>query len=120
MVCVDDDACIVSALVHVINSLGFQAEGAANGQNAANLIADDYSRFDMVVTDHCMPVMNGLSMVRRIPEIGYKGSIIVHCSPLDRADRAAYVALGIKHFIPKPSDFCTIVRIIKTDSQRGI
>lgn len=113
MLCVDDDECIVSTLVHIMKSMGLQAEGAADGRDATDLVAADLTRFDVVVTDHRMPIVGGLELVRRLQELGYKGGIVVHCSPLCQTDQKAYEALGIKHFMPKPSDLGALVGIVK-------
>lgn len=113
VLCVDDDECIISTLVHIMKSMGLRAEGAADGRDATDLVSVDPTRFDVVVTDHRMPIMGGLEMVRRLQELGYKGGIVVHCSPLCQADQKAYETLGIKHFISKPSDLVAIVGIVK-------
>lgn len=113
VLCVDDDECIVSTLVHIMKSMGLQAEGAVDGKYASDLVAADLSRFDVVVTDHRMPIMDGLKLVRRLQELGYKGGIVVHCSPLCQTDQKAYEALGIKHFISKPSELVAIAEIVK-------
>lgn len=113
VLCVDDDQCIVSTLVHIMRSMGLQAEGACDGQFALNLVAANLERIDVVVTDHRMPIMGGLELVRRLLELGYRGGIVVHCSPLCPSDQSAYRALGIEHFIPKPSDLVAIVEIVR-------
>lgn len=117
VLCVDDDECIVSTLVHIMRSMGLQAEGASDGHIALNLAAANLERFDVVVTDHRMPIMGGLELVRRLLELGYRGGIVVHCSPLCPSDQSAYQALGIDHFIPKPSDLVAIVEIVKASAR---
>lgn len=58
--------------------------------------------FDVVITDHHMPVMNGLEFVRRLRQTPFAGKILVFSSELAPAVREAYLALGVDHVLAKP------------------
>jgi two-component system chemotaxis response regulator CheY len=58
--------------------------------------------FDLVITDHHMPIMNGLEFVARLRQSPYAGKVVVFSSELAPEVRAAYLALHVDHVLPKP------------------
>lgn len=58
--------------------------------------------FDLVITDHHMPIMNGLEFVGRLRRTPYAGRIIVFSSELAPRVREAYLAQRVDHVLPKP------------------
>lgn len=58
--------------------------------------------FDLVITDHHMPIMNGLEFVGRLRQTPYAGRIMVFSSELAPEVREAYLALRVDHVLPKP------------------
>lgn len=113
VLCVDDDEYVARTLVHVLQSKGFHTESAANGREAIEKVEGDLRRFDIIVTDHRMPLMGGLALVRRLRELQFPGGILVHCSPLAPRDQSDYEAIGIRHFLPKPTDLALIIQAVK-------
>ena len=81
---------------------GHQVECEADGQLALNRITADPSAFDLILTDHHMPNMNGLELVQHLRELQYPGKIIVFSSELKPPVAEAYFALGVGHVLPKP------------------
>ncbi len=58
--------------------------------------------YDLVITDHCMPRMDGLELVTRLRARDFPGRIIVFCSELSEEVAAAYHALHVDHLLYKP------------------
>lgn len=58
--------------------------------------------FDLLITDHSMPRMNGVDLVKRLREAGFRGKILVLSAHLSPENRAAYEALGVDGMLPKP------------------
>lgn len=58
--------------------------------------------FDLVITDHHMPLMNGLALVRALREMEYRGKILVFSSELDPRVAAEYKALKVDRILFKP------------------
>ena len=58
--------------------------------------------YDLVITDHCMPRMDGLELVTRLRERNFPGKIIVFCSELSDEVAAAYRALHVERLLYKP------------------
>ena len=80
---------------------GHQIECADDGEVAlAHLIATpDY---DLLITDHCMPVMDGLELVTHLRTRKFQGKIIVFCSELSATVAAEYRALQVDRILYKP------------------
>lgn len=86
----------------VITGEGHMLETCSNG-----LIACEHLRlvpftYDLVITDHHMPFMNGLELVREIRQSPYAGRIIVFSSELDERVHDEYLALGVDRVLAKP------------------
>lgn len=69
--------------------------------------------FDVVITDHHMPVMNGLEFVRHLRATAYKGRILVFSSELAPEVREAYLALGVDHVLAKPVRPAELRRLLR-------
>ena len=57
---------------------------------------------DLLITDHCMPNMDGLELVTRLRARNFEGKIIVFCSQLSPAVAAEYRALQVDRILYKP------------------
>lgn len=61
---VDDSASMRNMVTATLQSAGHQIKDAADGQQAFNTAKGD--KFDAVITDLNMPVMNGLELVKNL------------------------------------------------------
>lgn len=110
---VDDESIIRRGLKCMIpwSSLGFSEVLEAASAEAALKIAED-TRVDLIVTDICMPGMDGLEMTRRLLALQPELRIVV----LTGYDNFRYaqrcVALGVKHLLIKPVDESELTRLI--------
>lgn len=58
--------------------------------------------FDLIITDHHMPNLNGLELVKRLREQAYPGKILVFSSELSPAIAAEYERLQVDRILYKP------------------
>ena len=102
---VDDDKMSQVVAKLMLKKLDFGFEVAENGAIAIDLI--NKKRFDLVLMDIQMPVMNGLQATHNIrksyteqdlPIIGMSAGILLH-------DQMACFNAGMNSFLPKPLDF---------------
>ncbi len=63
---VDDDEILLPMLVETLSTLGYQTQGASNGEEALKKI--EGVEFDLVITDIRMPQMDGISFLRTLKE----------------------------------------------------
>lgn len=73
-----------------------------DGSQALTQLLNDTDAFDLVITDHHMPVMNGLEFVRRLRATAFSGKLIVFSSELSPEITAAYHRLQVDAVLPKP------------------
>lgn len=80
---------------------GHWVEYFEDGQRAWERLANDVTDFDVVVTDHEMPRMNGLELVRRLHNADFRGKIVVHSSAVGSGEITEYRALGVSDIVQK-------------------
>jgi CheY-like chemotaxis protein len=99
---VEDEASVSASIVWALKPFGPTIVVTDGEQALANLIAEP--TIDLVITDHSMPRMRGLELVRRLRETAYDGKIVVLSAHLSQQNRAAYDSLGVNAMLPKPFD----------------
>ncbi|MCC7347537.1 MAG: response regulator [Variibacter sp.] len=62
---VDDDPLISSGTVAMLEDLGHTAVDVPSGHRALELLSPGHT-FDLVITDHAMPVMTGIALAKEI------------------------------------------------------
>lgn len=86
----------------IVEAQGYQIETVSDGDEALQRLSEDPAAFDLLITDHHMPRMNGLELVHRLATTAFKGKIIVFSSELDAAVHHEYHELGVAVILPKP------------------
>jgi len=86
----------------VLTREGYVVETVVNGHAALDRIAQEAEPFDLVITDHHMPEMNGLELVHRLRKVGYAGLLVVFSSELSAAVHREYAAQGVNRILMKP------------------
>jgi two-component system chemotaxis response regulator CheY len=81
---------------------GHAIECAEDGAVAWEKISADPGRFDLVITDHHMPNMNGVELVLRLRSLPFPGKIMVFSSELSREVNNAYRELKVDRILFKP------------------
>lgn len=81
---------------------GHAVTTAPDGRQALELIRAAPEAYDLLITDHHMPVMNGLELVDRVRLLPFSGKIIVFSSELSPEVAAAYRVLQVEYILPKP------------------
>ncbi|MBC7367693.1 MAG: response regulator [Undibacterium sp.] len=82
---------------------GHSIECCVDGAAALERLAADPDAFDVLITDHHMPNLNGLELVGALRRSQpFTGKIVVFCSELSPQISAAYAALRVDAFLKKP------------------
>lgn len=114
ILCAEDNAMVGDLLVRLLAMVGHQAELAADGLAAWERLSQAPGYFDLLVTDHQMPRMDGLDLVRWLRRTGFPGGIIVHSSALGATEVEAYRALSVDSIIKKATGAENLLRAIET------
>jgi CheY-like chemotaxis protein len=86
----------------VLGREGHAVETAANGSLALDRLTAAPNDYDLVITDHHMPEMNGLELVRRLREQPYTGKVMVFSSEISPIIQEKYRQLAVDRILPKP------------------
>lgn len=101
VLCVDDSAVCRQLVQVVLTRAGHVVTSAADGRKALELF-EGGAYFDVLVTDHNMPRLDGLALVRKLRAHGFAGAIVVISAGLDDDDTVQYRALGVGAVLTKP------------------
>ena len=85
-----------------------------DGRQALDRITAAPAPFDLLITDHHMPVMNGLELVGRVRTLPFAGKIIVFSSEVSPEVAEAYRRLRVDYILPKPIFPATLRALLST------
>ena len=86
----------------VLGRDGHKVESVQDGNLALELLRDNPTAYDVVITDHHMPTVSGLELVAKLRAMNYKGRIIVFSSELSEEVDATYRHHLVDFILPKP------------------
>jgi signal transduction histidine kinase/DNA-binding NarL/FixJ family response regulator len=104
-----DNRKLVSAL---FGRLGIDHVAVENGAQAVELAAQE--RFDVILMDIQMPVMDGVTATRRLRALGYEGPIVALTANVMAEDVKRYRESGFTGCVSKPIDFAELARCLET------
>lgn len=81
---------------------GHSVDVAEDGVEALEKINATPGRFDVVITDHHMPRMNGVDLVRQLRAMAYPGKIVIFSSELSRDVNNSYREMNVDRILYKP------------------
>ncbi|MDD3051796.1 MAG: PAS domain S-box protein [Candidatus Cloacimonetes bacterium] len=98
----------------IVTNLNYEYSLVENGQEALDLI-NVSDKFDMIIMDIQMPVLNGIDATKKIRQLPlYKDvPIIALTAHALRGDREKFLAEGMTDYIAKPIDYAVIKEILK-------
>ncbi len=99
---VDDEPAIVRTTCQTLEAHGYRTVGAANGQEAIEIVESAGHDVTLVLTDMMMPVMDGAATSAYLEE-HHPGIPIIAASGLTtQRDSMTRVGMGIARFLAKP------------------
>lgn len=113
VLCAEDNCDIRKGLGRLLSRATESVEFAEDGHQALLRLAADPELFDILVTDHLMPSLDGLSLVRQLRRTFFPGKIVVFSSDLTPLVRASYEALCVDRILNKPIDGIALPRAIE-------
>jgi len=101
ILCAEDHPEIRTLLGHMLAHDGYAFECVSDGQQALDRVTASPASFDIVITDHHMPHLDGLTLVARLRQTTFAGKIIVFSFSLTRQHRILYEELGVDGIFSK-------------------
>jgi PAS domain S-box-containing protein len=98
----------------------YNIEIASDGKEALDLIEKNPPA--LVISDHLMPVMNGLQFVQALKKSVIKGKppVIILSSELDRHIIEDYTELGIEYVFQKPVNLISFKQAVEKSLRKGL
>jgi DNA-binding response OmpR family regulator len=100
----EDERSVAFSISFALKADGHKIEIVSDGEEALSELTRKPGAFDLIITDHSMPRMNGVELVKRLRDTSFRGKIIVLSAHLSAENVAAYAALGVDLMIQKPFD----------------
>ena len=110
---VDDSPSVLAVLEDMLDDLGYEVVTAGNGKEACLLL--ETNRYDLIITDLTMPVMDGIVFVqaaKQMPNCKFV-PIVMLSSEEDEAKIAEAKKVGISTFLRKPVKEIQLKTILK-------
>jgi len=107
---VEDEKALAHVIATMVGGPSSKVAKARNGWEALIRIGVAERPFDVVITDHQMPRMTGLQLVRRLRAKNFGGKILVLSGQLSDEDIAAYEEQRVDMMMSKPFDFDELQR----------
>jgi DNA-binding NtrC family response regulator len=101
VVIVDDDESIRKTFFLILNS-DYSVYVAKDAEEALQRFRK--SNIDLIIADLKLPHLNGLDMIAKFRELGYKGEVILISAFPDLVDPKELDRLSVGHFFVKPLD----------------
>ncbi len=98
----EDNNIVRDCLFLTLKAAGFEAITTANGSEALELVEESEQPFDGLITDHDMPRLNGLELVRHLKRRANAIPIMVLSASLDQRTRDQYHETGVWMIVEKP------------------
>jgi signal transduction histidine kinase/CheY-like chemotaxis protein/HAMP domain-containing protein len=112
---VDDDIRNIYALSSVLEGKGLDITSAQNGKEALALLKKTTNKFDVVLMDIMMPVMNGYEAIREIRKDNKIKNIpiIALTAKAQTQDKKLCIEAGANDYMSKPIDHEQLISLLK-------
>lgn len=113
---VDDDANFLKVCLTVLRRVGMEVDGVSDPHEALRRM--QHSRYDVVVSDMCMPELSGTSMLQSARRIdpGLPMVLMTGAPTVESAMEA--IDLGVSKYLRKPFDIDVFVNTVTTAASR--
>lgn len=109
VLCAEDDPDIAAVVQIALEISGHRVAVVNNGQLALDRIQANPTAYDVILTDHDMPVMDGLGLTTHLRAGRHAVGVVVHSASLGMRDWQLYQDLGVTEFLSKP---CELARLL--------
>jgi two-component system, LuxR family, response regulator FixJ len=102
---IDDDDAVRRAIAMLLRSAGIAVEAHRSGLAFLNAVPSlGGGNAECVLTDVRMPELDGIELLRRLKECGFRGSVVVMTAHGDVSTAVRAMKAGAADFIEKPFD----------------
>ena len=98
----EDDPTICLIVPMILRRLGHEVDVVADGKQAITEFTAKPDHYDILLTDHDMPLVTGLELVKYLRANGFEGKIIVMSGSLTDDLMHAYLGKRVDKILQKP------------------
>ena len=114
----EDDVRLADVLEESLAEAGWQVEVAHDGRSAYERLLSD-SGLDVALLDWMLPGMDGVTVARRLRELGVALPILMLTARGDVRDRISGLDAGADDYLPKPFDLDELLARLRALYRRG-
>jgi two-component system chemotaxis response regulator CheY len=110
---VDDSASLRQMVAFSLNAAGYDVVQAVDGQDGLNKAKD--KTVDLVLTDQNMPIMDGLTLIKHLRELGSYQKVPILMLTTESSDdmKAKGKAAGANGWLVKPFDPKRLIEVVQ-------
>ena len=108
---VDDEPVIRQLCAELLSDPTYEVDAAENG--AAAWAALQQNRYDLLITDHEMPELSGLELIKKIQSVRMALPIIMMSGAMPKEEIKRHPELRIAATLPKPFDIMEFLDVVK-------
>lgn len=116
---IDDEAALRSAMSRSLKRLGYSVVLAEGGAAGVKALQSAEEKFDLVLLDVIMPVMNGVETFRRLRAVQPDIPVLVCSGYAAEGERQQLMNLGAEGFLPKPFDTTELANAVREVLERS-
>jgi DNA-binding NtrC family response regulator len=110
---IDDEAYVREVVIDILDFAGYEALGAASGEEGLRLFADNQQKIRVVLLDMKMPGLTGPETLQRLRAVAPTISVVL-CSGLGELDTTLNIADDPKlSYLRKPYTMEALVDMVK-------
>jgi CheY-like chemotaxis protein len=113
ILCADDEVSITCFLRRLLAASGYEVHVANNGQVALFALRTHPVGFDVVISDHDMPGLTGLELVRQAQAHGCTARFIIFSGSMRAELAACYAELGATRHLAKPVGLSVLLHSVE-------
>lgn len=112
ILCVEDQEILADVMLCLLAQAGHWVDHVSDGLDAWDKISQDLTNFDVVITGHLMPRLNGLELVELLHEAVFPGRVILYTAGVNPEEADRYRELGVSMIVAKSSRAEDLLRAI--------
>jgi CheY-like chemotaxis protein len=116
---VDDSASNRKMLSMILKANDVAHETAENGRIAVDMVKTSPSKYQLILMDNLMPVMNGVEATKELRELGFPNLIVGVTGNVMDDDLAEYMRSGADKVLLKPVNVATIRMLLQHIAENG-
>lgn len=113
---VEDEKALSRVLVKIFEKNYYSVDAVYNGKEALDYIASD--NYDIVLMDVMMPVMDGITALKKIRKSGNQIPVLLLTAKSDVEDKVMGLDSGANYYITKPFDTQELLAVVRAITRK--